>query len=697
MSTPIWWPSTEEFGYLRRAFHLDSVPPEVIVRVCADSRYVLFVNDTLVGRGPIRSEPLHMFYDTYELATHLRPGANAIMAWCRYYGRPNVFWKPGGAGRGWFLFQTDELDLSSDSNWEAKPAPYDQYTPGFWQQGQPNKEILDGRHSSAGWGEAEELHWSFLDQPTLLMSPRPIPQLQETIICPPNDNEVKLEANEVVTFDFGRITRAHPRLSAVADQEVTIDLECGEDLTEDGTPEIRPREWSFQYRGAGDDVESFEAIGFRYLSVRSSGPARVTVEARESHYPRPEGAIFRCDDEAINRIWETGARTLDLCSTDVFIDCPGREQRAWLGDAFLTSLISFVANPDTRLVKHTLRLHAQGQRPDGLLPMAAAGDFSLRASTIPDFSLLWIKALRLAWDYTGDDELLAELLPRALPILRFFEAFRGPNDLLIDVPGWIFIDWAQTERGSSIAALDASYLMALEDYASISGSSHFEELAERSRLAFESYWDPGRGVYLDTLGGRRVSQQTNSLAIVAGCAPSDRHQGMLSYILDEERLKVTKTPGDSFDWSERLAFQWHDPENFDDERDVVAAQPFFCHFLHAALVKAGRRDELVSMLKRWEPQLLSGNGCFEEYWSAPPGGGSRCHVWSATPVYDATTYLLGVRPTKPGFAEVDIDPCFGPLRHLSGRVPTPHGFIEVDVHSDGRREVSVPDGVKVLK
>lgn len=711
----IWWPSKDEFGYLRTSFHLASIPAEVNARVCANSRYVLFVNGELLGRGPIRSEPLHLFYDTYDIAPMLKPGPNVIAAWCRQYDRPNVFWKPGAAA-GWFLFETEgELDIASGDDWKAMPAPYGKYTPGFWQQGQPNKEILDGAGLPVGWTlvdfddsqwtRAEVLHWSLMERPLLRMSPRPIAALEEKIIRPPSGGDLTLEPRELVTFDFGRITRAHPRLHVIADPGVVIDLTCGEDLQSDGAPEIRPREWTFQYTSGGQEqeIESFEGIGFRYLSVHASGPAKVTVEARESHYPRQKGAFFRCDDEVLNQIWETGVRTLDLCSTDALIDCPGREQRAWLGDAFLTSLISLVANPDARLVKHTLRLHGEGQRADGLLPAAAACDFSLLPSALPDHSLLWIRGLRCAWDYTGDEELIDELLPRATRILKFFERFRGPEDLLEDVPGWVFIDWAQTERRSNIAALDAFYVLALDDFASIAlargqrgWASWAKALARRSKKAFGQYWDRKRGVYLDTIGGRRVSQQTNSLAIVAGCAPPSRYDRILSYILDEERLRITKTPGDSFDWSERLAFQWMNPENFDDEHDVVAGQPFFCHFLHGALVKAGRRELLVPMLKRWEPQLHSGNGCFEEYWGAPPGGGSRCHVWSATPVYDAVSYLLGVRPAKPGFTEVEIDPYLGSLNHLSGRVPTPHGFIEVEARRDGKTEVKVPEGVKVL-
>jgi len=58
----------------RRAFDLASVADRVPLRVSADSRYVLWVNGTIVGRGPIRSQPRGLRYDTYDVAAFLRPG-----------------------------------------------------------------------------------------------------------------------------------------------------------------------------------------------------------------------------------------------------------------------------------------------------------------------------------------------------------------------------------------------------------------------------------------------------------------------------------------------------------------------------------------------------------------------------------------------------------------------------------------------
>jgi hypothetical protein len=96
---------------------------------------------------------------------------------------------------------------------------------------------------------------------------------------------------------------------------------------------------------------------------------------------------------------------------------------------------------------------------------------------------------------------------------------------------------------------------------------------------------------------------------------------------------------------------------------------------------------------KWWPQIERGNTVFEEYWEARPGTGSRCHAWSATPTYDLTTHVLGVRPRKPGYVEAEIAPWFGSLRHLEGTVPTPRGLIEVTLERDRGGEIAIPTGV----
>src|SRR5207302_10817216 len=92
------------------------------------------------------------------------------------------------------------------------------------------------------------------------------------------------------------------------------------------------------------------------------------------------------------------------------------------------------------------------------------------------------------------------------------------------------------------------------------------------------------------------------------------------------------------------------------------------------------------------PRLHGGHSALEEDWDAALGTASCAHAWSATPTYDLGAHILGVLPTAPGYAMVDIRPLFGDLQRVSGKVPTPRGLIEVDVGRDGGR-ISVPQGV----
>ena len=62
-----------------------------------------------------------------------------------------------------------------------------------------------------------------------------------------------------------------------------------------------------------------------------------------------------------------------------------------------------------------------------------------------------------------------------------------------------------------------------------------------------------------------------------------------------------------------------------------------------------------------------------------PFGKSLCHAWGASPIYLFGRYVLGVEPTKPGFAEYAVAPDLCGLDWIEGVVPMPHGVISVSV------------------
>ena len=752
-----WWRATDVAArsvYLRRVFEVAEVPLRSPVRVTCDSRYELYLNGAFVGRGPVRSEPEHLGWDEHDLAPGLKPGKNVLVALCHYYGQPGPWWLPaaplGTLGRGSFCLETPPdaaVEILTDECWRSADAG--RGTAGERGMHSFPPEIVDGRRlptglhdpaaDDAGWPASIVLsgrgHGTVLDRPPAApyMTPlrRTIPPLTRLFLDPRAlevDVPVRAEMTDspVTTWaslgredgddagdgprvstvwDLGGISIGHVHLRVAAGTDARgalVDVVGGEDLRSDGLPEIAPRDWGARYVVAGRDDESvsfFDPVGVRYVAAHHPPGVRVELGFEEARYPRQEGASFESDDARYDERWRVGLRTVDVCSTDAFLDCPGREQRAWVSDAYPQILVSLATNPDRRLVRHHLALTARSRLAGGLLAAAAACDFARVGFTNPEYSLHWIRSLVAYWRYTGDEAFVRGLLPVANGIIERYEHQRGDSGLLEDFPGWVFLDWAQVDRDVVTGTHDALYAAALGDYAELPGASDVTALVGRTAEAFEAMWDAERGVYIDAIGrrgrSRRISQHTNGSALLAGIVPAERVAGVIERIVDPThlggRLVVTQTAADARAEGRIPTYQYEPPDGFDAERDVVAAQPWFCRYLHEAFFRHDRRDLILASLLRWK--IIPGNGTFQEFWDAEPGRSSRCQGWSASPTFDLTTYILGVRPTAPGFETMAVDPYLGSLGRAAGRVPTPHGWVTVTV--DGQTvEVDIPEGIR---
>ena len=103
---------------------------------------------------------------------------------------------------------------------------------------------------------------------------------------------------------------------------------------------------------------------------------------------------------------------------------------------------------------------------------------------------------------------------------------------------------------------------------------------------------------------------------------------------------------------------------------------------------------------KWGKMLFNGATSF---WETERGGwdftnaGSLCHGWSAIPIYFYYTYLLGVKPIKPGFKEFLVDPVIAGINKRSGSIPTPYGNIEINLETSAKGiegVIEYPEGTK---
>ena len=73
------------------------------------------------------------------------------------------------------------------------------------------------------------------------------------------------------------------------------------------------------------------------------------------------------------------------------------------------------------------------------------------------------------------------------------------------------------------------------------------------------------------------------------------------------------------------------------------------------------------------------------------GERSDCHAWGALALYELPAVILGVRPGKPGYEEIVINPNTSTLSWAKGSVITPKGIVKVEWKKkiNGKTEMKV--------
>lgn len=529
----------------------------------------------------------------------------------------------------------------------------------------------------------------------------------------------------IVSLDFGRVVVGTVHITLRAAAGTTLDILYRErPHSADESPSFSIPRTGARYiaRGHDDRFDAVEINGMRYAHLLISGGDDSTVidsvEVQERLYPHTGEAYFRSDDAEIDALYRAGIRTVQCNAQDAFTDCPTREQRAWVGDGVVHQLVHLTTNADWRLARAYTAL-GNSPRYDGILPMSVVGEIeSSGGYTIPDWSMHWVHGVHNLYRYLGDLDEIRALLPTVEGILRWYLPYVDERGTIADVPEWNLVDWSSVFATGRSSLLTALWVRGLTEFAELSrfagnsGAAEWAEgLAAAAAVGFEDFWDERRGTYIDHIVGGEAqapaSQAAGATAIVSGLAPRSRWDRILDAITDPSTLVVRSWIGGadgSYD-EQKISDQIRGIQriDWDADREVVIAEPFYSYVVHDAVALGGRAGDLVTLMRRWSQFLVDGYDTFGECW----GWGTPVHGWSSAPTRDLVAYVLGVTPAEPGFASVRVAPALGTLGRAEGAVPTPHGYVHVTVdggavsvespvpvvfvHADGREE-SLPAG-----
>lgn len=491
----------------------------------------------------------------------------------------------------------------------------------------------------------------------------------------------------VIVLDFGRELTGYPRLELDGVAGGIIDMGVCESLAEGRVTPTRNGLHFNRYlmKDGPQRWEAFEWDGFRYLQLTIRNCPRPVkfrkVAVNFTSYPVGNRGSFESSDSMLNKIWETSHYTVQLCMHDGFEDCPNREQRQWVGDAYVETKVNYAAFGDTKLPAKYLRQIAQSQRSDGIIQMFWPGDDRegvLHMFNIKDFVLHWISTVWEYYRFTGDGEMVRELFPNVAKALGWFEKRVDGHGLLSDIPPWVFGDWAPLDRRDRNTILNALFYNVLRETAQMAtlvgneaARRRYDKLAGRVKAGInECLWDERRGVYVDSdadgVPSGRISQQANTMCLLYDIAPPEKRSGILAYIFDPQRIRIPEMfrPAQA---------------GFDNQKDVVQAQPFFMHWVNAALAHIGEHERMVQLIRDLFGKMIeAGATTIWETWRRTD---SECHGWSGTAAYDLTTYILGVRGVTPGFSRFVIEPHPAQLAWARGVVPSVKGDIPVSWRS----------------
>jgi alpha-L-rhamnosidase len=447
-----------------------------------------------------------------------------------------------------------------------------------------------------------------------------------------------LKKGDEIIFDFGKhvVGRLHFKVKPVGsppDAPLHLQITFGE------TPIEMVRDFA-DYKGwvssswlqeermhidlLPSEIHLSRRYAFRYVkfTVLDTSPKyqvefeEITVE-EESTADSDKLLTYNFHDEELNKIHETGVKTLKACMQSVFEDGPKRDRRLWLGDLHLQAKVNYQTYRNNDLVKRCLYLFAGLPTEEGKV----SANLFIDPRILPDdtylfdYSLFFVNTL---WDYveeTADKEALEDLYTTARKQIELAYKQVNENHVLEEGDGWwAFVDWneginKQTAcHGILMYSLKAMIKLA-QVADNVADEQKFKNMYTALKEAANKYLLLETGDYISG-----PSQQLNlhaQLWMILGGAV--------------EGTQATE-----------LMARWRENQAVHE-----ISTPYMMHYYIEALITSGNKDTALSEIRRyWGGMIKEGADTFWEAYKPNEAGfspygdviiNSYCHAWSCTP------------------------------------------------------------------
>ena len=440
-------------------------------------------------------------------------------------------------------------------------------------------------------------------------------------------------------------------------------------------------------------VKEFGNSGYRFVRIDllddNAELHLKEVRAISVYRDLPYRGSFRCSDERLNEIWQTGAYTVHLCMQDYLWDGIKRDRLVWMGDMHPEVMTVSHVFGYTDVVPASLDL-ARDITP---LPKWMSGMYT--------YSLWWVIVQRDWFRFHGDMAYLEQQRDYLTGLLEILLGKVDENGH--EKSGGGFLDWpSKANRPAMIAGTQALMMMTMDAGAELCRSLGEKELAKKCLDCHKRM----------TAAAQAVSERYSKDAKAPG-EPGSKQAAALMILADmvdarkvsDEILKVEGARGFS---------------------------TFYGYYMLQAMAEAGDYETAMDVIRRfWGAMLDLGATTFWEDFNidwlkedvapidglVPPGKKdihgdfgaycykgfrhSLCHGWASGPTAWLSANVLGVKIIEPGYKVIRVEPHLGYLQWAEGTVPTPYGDIKLSHRkgNDGKvvSKIEVPEGIKIIK
>ena len=503
-----------------------------------------------------------------------------------------------------------------------------------------------------------------------------------------NENDVcTIKGRAYVILDFGKELAGGARiLTFCVSGEKKVRLRFGESVGEtcavlgekNAGNDHSARDFSVWLQSYSDML--FGQTGFRFLRIDTLEESTVlkikSIAAVSETDDRKAIGCFECNDETVNKIWNTAAYTLHLCMQNSYIwDGIKRDRLVWIGDLYPEMRAAdclFGKIPET---KNCLRFAMTQTEPEKWI----AG--------IPAYSLWWVIILAEEYDWTKE-EIESEFYDYAERVLVHAAQHIKENGQT--TYPWNFIDWP----------------------------SNYQEGEPE-----EKKQDGEIGMYY-------LSKKTfeNALNLPLG----EKVKSLCKKVL--KNLNCRKVKVQKYKQIAGLGI-WAGDCSFENENVLLkngahGLSTFMSYFILSGLSARGRTAEALQIMKEYYGGMLNlgatsfwedfdmdwlenalpideipdgirkdvhgeqGKFCYRGYRH------SLCHGWSAGVIPFLSEEILGVKIDRNKKNTIIISPALCGLKYVKGKVLTPYGTVEVEhcANEDGtvRTQYVAPQGVVVV-